>query len=257
VRRAVSFGVGFALAVLLAPAVGAQTSAVDSIVPAPHVMPIDAATVRPGMFSYATSLDHDTVSVPFGRRTVLMIPTSYAGVPAMLLLETRDAAVDSARDSLFVDPVSLAPMHWNATIGRANMAFEFRGDTAYGGTSAPTGKRSQVTTIPRGALINAAMLETTLRSLPLGLGFQDSTLTLSVNPNTQVLLPTSIAVIGRETVRVPAGAFDCWVVSVHAGDRGRGLYWVSTGNPVVVQSELDVGSIPGEAYVSRLVTQLP
>jgi hypothetical protein len=176
----------------------------------------------------------------------------------MLLLETRDATVDSARDSLFVDPVSLAPMHWNATIGQANMAFEFRGDTAYGGTSAPTGTRSQVATIPSGTLINAAMLETALRSLPLGAGFQDSTLTLSVNLNTQFTLPTSVAVIGRETVRVPAGAFDCWVVSVHAAERGRGLYWVSTTSPVVVQSEVDIGgAAPGSEYVSKLVSQLP
>jgi len=223
----------------------------------PHVFAVNAASVRPGLFEYSTSLVHDTVSTPYGRRTVAFVQTAYAGAPAALLLETRLSAMDSATDSLFVDPVTLAPLHWTGVLGAARLAFEFRGDTAYGGTVAPTGRRSAVTVVPAGTIVSAAMLETALRALPLTAGYQDSTATLSVNLHDEVLVPTSISVIGRETVRVPAGSYDCWVVSVHAGDRGRGLYWVTTSNPIVVRSELDVGGTPGERYVSSLVSATP
>lgn len=233
----------------------AQTGGVDSAKGvAPHLFSVNAESVPPGQFVYATSLDHDTVSTPYGSRIVSLAAATYAGAPASLLVETRLSPIDTARDSLFVDPVSLAPLHWIGTIGQAQIAFEFRGDTAYGGTSAPTGRRSEVTIVPAGTLVSAAMLETALRALPLAPGYQDSTNTLSVNLHDETLVPTTLSVIGRETIRVPAGSFDCWVVSVHAGDRGRGLYWVSTDRHVVVRRDLDVGGTPGEEYVSTLLS---
>jgi hypothetical protein len=67
-----------------------------------------------------------------------------------------------------------------------------------------------------------------------------------------MVLPTRIAVIGEDRVRVPAGEFDCWVVSVRAADATRGLYWVTKQDPIVVRSALDVPSMGGAQYVSAL-----
>ena len=52
-------------------------------------------------------------------------------------------------------------------------------------------------------------------------------------------------------MRVPAGTFDCWVVAVHA-DAGRGLYWVTKPDPIVVRSALDVPAMGGAQLVSAL-----
>jgi len=253
--RRVAVAVCTSCLALVGPAARAQTAGGDSARSGvPHVLSVNAAAVPPGQFVYATSLAHDTASMQYGSRIVSLVAATYAGAPASLLVETRLSPTDTARDSLFVDPVSLTPLHWVGSIGPAQIAFEFRGDTAYGGTSAPTGRRSAVTIVPPGTLVSAAMLETALRALPLVPGYQDSTNTLSVNLHDETLVPTTLSVIGREMVRVPAGTFDCWVVSVHAGDRGRGLYWVSTDRHVVVRSELDVGGTPGEEYVSTLLS---
>jgi hypothetical protein len=98
------------------------------------------------------------------------------------------------------------------------------------------------------------MLEAELRLLPLQAAWEDSTSTLVVTLGGNTVLPTRISVIGEDRVRVPAGQFDCWVVSVHAGDVARGLYWVTKTDPIVVRSSLDVPTMGGAQLVSALVT---
>jgi hypothetical protein len=182
-----------------------------------------------------------------------MTNASYAGTPAFLLLETRADPVLPYTDSLFVETATLHPIHWGSTIGRARLSIEFRGDTAYGGTSAPAGRRSIVASMPAGTLVSGAMLEAALRLLPLQSGWEDSASTLSVTLNGATALPTRIAVIGEDRVRVPAGQFDCWVVSVRAGENARGMYWITKRDPMIVRSSIDIPTMNGAQYVSSLI----
>ena len=108
-----------------------------------------------------------------------------------------------------------------------------------------------VAAIPSGTMISSAMLETVLRLLPLTTGWEDSTGTLSISLAGNTVIPTRLSVIGEDRVRVPAGTYDCWVVAVHA-DAGRGLYWVTKTDPIVVRSVLDVPAMGGAQLVSAL-----
>ena len=214
---------------------------------------LDATLLRPGEFVYETSLERDASSTILGTRTISVARSTYASSSAWLLLETRSIDALPAAESLFVDPVGLRPMHWSSTLGQARLAMEFRGDTAYGATSAPIARRSMVTTIPSGTFVNAAMLETALRLLPFGTAWEDSAATLSVTLSGQTVVPTRLSVLGEDQIRVPAGTFDCWVVAVHA-DASRGLYWVTKRDPMVVRSVLDVPSLGGAQLVSALTS---
>lgn len=214
---------------------------------------VDATRLVAGQFVYQTVLEHEINGTPLGTRTVSVSPTNYGGVPAWLLVESRIGDAVPAVDSLIADLTSLRPIHWGSTIARARLSAEFRGDTVYGGTSAPAGRKSLVATLPPGALINAPMLETVLRLLPLRTAWEDSATMVSVALNGITTMPTRIAVIGEDNVRVPAGQFDCWVVSVRAGDVTRGMYWITKRDPMVVRSALDVPSMGGAQYVSSLV----
>jgi hypothetical protein len=241
--------VGFA-ALALTRGAGAQTPAG---IPLLHRMRLDAAAVRAGQYVYQVTLEHDAVTTTVGTRTVTVSMATYAGSPAWLMLETR--AGDSASfdtDSLFADLASLHPLHWGASAGSARIAAEFRGDTAYGATSGPPGRHSMIATVPAGTFISSAMLETVLRTLPLRATWEDSATTLTASLNGTATLPTRIAVIGEDQVRLPAGTFDCWVVAVHAGETARGLYWVTKQDPMVVRSALDVPSMGGAQLVSAL-----
>jgi hypothetical protein len=95
------------------------------------------------------------------------------------------------------------------------------------------------------------MLETVLRLLPLQLAYEDSANVVSVTLGSNASLPTRFAVIGEDRVRVPAGTFDCWVVSVRA-DAGRSLYWVTKRDPIVVRAALDVPSVGGAQLIYAL-----
>jgi len=214
---------------------------------------VNASALRPGEFVYETTLERDASTTRLGIRTVSVSQASYAGGAAWLLMETR--AGDSgppAVDSLFTDLSSLRPLHWSASIGPSRLLLEFRGDTAFGGTSGPPGRHSLAIGMPHGTLVSSAMLETELRLLPLQTAWEDSTNTLFVSLGSTMVLPTRVAVIGEDRVRVPAGQFDCWVVSVRAADATRGLYWVTKRDPIVVRSALDIPIMGGAQYVSAL-----
>jgi hypothetical protein len=232
--------------------VTAGSPPVDTTAP-PRGFHVFAGALHPGQFLYQTVLERDASTTPLGSRTVSTTLTNYGGTPAWLLLETRTGAGIPATDSLIADTASLQPIHWNSIVGQARLGIEFRADTAFGATTAPAGRRSIVATIPAGTIVSPAMLETVLRLLPLQPGWHDSTTTLSVLLGATALLPTQLSVIGEDRVQVPAGSFDCWVVSVRAAS-AHGLYWVTKSDPIVVRSAIDVPSLGGAEMVSALTS---
>lgn len=212
--------------------------------------PIDPTLLKPGSFVYDMSLERDASTTPLGSRTVSVTMTPYAGSPAWLLLETRIGDRIAATDSLVVDP-SLHPLHWNALLGQARLAAEFRGDSAYGATTGPPGHRSVVMALPPRTIVSGAMLETMLRIAPIQIGWEDTVATLSVSLTGASVSPTRMYVVSEDKVRVPAGTFDCWVVAVQS-EGSKGLYWVTKQDPIVVRSTLDVPALGGAQLVSAL-----
>ena len=229
----------------------AQTSSPDSAV-AVRRFRIPAAPLGPGQFTYQTTLERGSGTTTIGTRTTTVSISSYAGSPAWVLVEARSGDGVGATDTLFAGLTDLHPIHWSSALAGARLAAEFRGDTVFGATSAPSGRRSMVLSMPSGTLVSGSMLEAALRVLPLQTGWEDSTSTLSVSLANNSVIPTRLSVIGEDRVRVPAGTYDCWVVAVHA-DPGRGLYWVTKQNPIVVRSAIDIPSMGGAQLVSALI----
>ena len=212
---------------------------------------LDATALRPGQFVYETTLERNSTTTVLGSRTVTAARTTYNAAPAWLLLETRSSDGIPSADSLLTDITGLHPLHWSSTQGLARLGAEFRGDTAFGATAAPSSRRSMITVVPSGTLVSSAMLETALRLLPLQTAWEDSATALSITLSSTTVVQTRFSVIGEDRVQVPAGTFDCWVVAVHA-DASRGLYWVTKHDPQVVRSALDVPSLGGAQLVSAL-----
>ncbi|HEY4216922.1 MAG TPA: hypothetical protein VGM67_07280 [Gemmatimonadaceae bacterium] len=214
------------------------------------------AGLRSGQYTYQATLESGTNTTIIGTRTVTISPATYGGSPTWLLLENRTGNGIAASDSLYLDFTSLNPVHWSSTLGDARVAAEFRSDTVFGGVTSPVGRRSMITRVPPGTLVNATELETVLRLAPLQTAWEDSTSMLSISLGDNTVLPTRMSVIGDDRVRVPAGTFDCWVVAVHA-DPARGLYWVTKENPMVVRSTVDVPTLGGAQLVNSLVSATP
>lgn len=216
------------------------------------------STQRPDTLVHRDSIwVHDSLSVPIGGRTISAGQATYQGSPAWLLLETRTTERGLATDSLLVRRDDMRPLHWGATLGPARLSAEFVSDTAlFGATSGPTGRRSVVAAVPPGALISGAMLETMLRLLPLQPGWRDSTVAVSITLGSNLLLPTTLSVVRQESVSVPAGTFDCWVVDARAAG-AETFYWVSRQNPVVVRSIQALPNMGGARLVTELMRVVP
>jgi len=235
-------------ALTLATSAAAQVPVSDTT---QHHFRLDAGALRPGQFIYETTLERNSTTTVLGSRTISATRTTYNAMPAWLLLETRSNDGIPSADSLITDVTGLRPLHWSSAQGLARLGAEFRGDTAFGATAAPSGRRSIVAVVPSGTMISSAMLETALRLLPLQTAWEDSTTALSITLGNTSIVPVRLAVIGEDRIQVPAGTFDCWVVAVHA-DAARGLYWVTKRDPEVVRSALDVPTLGGAQLVSAL-----
>ena len=75
-----------------------------------------------------------------------------------------------------------------------------------------------------------------MRLLPLRAGWSGS---VQAGPfGTATFRLTSLRVVGEETIRVPAGEFDCWRVAMGAGPTGFQTLWVSKAERLLVRSRI-------------------
>jgi hypothetical protein len=231
--------------------VGSRVAAQVPADPTQRRFRVDASSLRPGQLTYQTTVVRDTIGSPAGNRMVTLSDTSYGGAPAWLIVERRDGDGIIIADSLVAARVDFRPMHWVSTNGPARLGAEFVGDSIYAVVTSPVGRRSIVALSTPGTLVNAAALETALRLLPLQSGWQDSTTALAITVGSNVGLFTRLAVTGEETVTVPAGSFDCWIVTA-TSEAGQAIYWVSKRDPVVVRSSQVVASLGGARVLNEL-----
>lgn len=239
-------------ALALAGALSAQVPT-DTV---PHQFRLDGSTVRAGQVVYQTSIERDSLAPVVGWRTITLAETTYGTAPAWLVLETRVALGPTLTDSLIVSRNELRAAHWSSLLGDARIGLEFSGDSLFGAVAAPQGKRSVAASAPPGLLVNQAMLELALRTLPLRLDWVDSTGSLSVTMGGVTTIPTTLTVTGEEEIRAPAGTFECWIVGATAG-QARATYWVAKRERVVVQSVQYLSTPDNARIVGQLIRLAP
>lgn len=213
---------------------------------APRIRP-DGGGLSPVVLTYVATMQHGTEIKPIGERTVQLARTTYGGLSAWEIVETRGAGASAAVDTLVVDYLTLSPFHWGATqpmpglpggtppIG-ARIAAEFRSDTILGVMSSPAGRRSVIAAIQPGAYVTAAHFEVALRGMPIAApNWRDSTWLMVSGIGKSSSLAASMQVIGEEKLITTAGSFDCWIVAL-ATEQGSTQYWVAKTDRIVVQS---------------------
>jgi hypothetical protein len=101
-------------------------------------------------------------------------------------------------------------------------------------------------------------LDVYLAALPLTEGYTATLRTFNVQQ--QQVRPMRVEVTGTETIEVPAGSFDTYVVELSAldgGDAGTGTYYVMQAAPHhVVRSETNLGAQMGGATATTQLTVL-
>ena len=233
---------------LHAQATSLVTLRADSV---PHRLPIDATRLRPARLHYRTTVLRDSTTLFAGELQFDVVETQYTGAPALLLVQAGAQGTATMSDSLVVSRADLRPLHWSATQGVARLAAEFTPDTIFGAMSSPLGRQNIVIGNPADLLVSAVAVDAVLASLPLSSGWRDSVHVLVVDAGGATTAPATIAVDGEERVTVPAGEYDCWVVSLET-ERGSARYWVSKEQPLIVRSEQILPQIGGAVLTREL-----
>lgn len=218
-----------------------------------HRLTLDATKIQPARFAYRLTLARDTITNEMGDQSVAISTLDYAGTPALLLARVGTEGVAALSDSLVVRRDDLRPLHWIASHGVARVAAEFTADSIYGASSSPLGRLNVVLPNRADLLVNSAAVDVALASLPLTAAFRDSAEMLLVDAGGAALTPVSMAIEGEERITVPAGDFDCWVVSLET-ERASARLWVTKVGQVVARSEQLLPELDG-ALLTRVLVQ--
>ena len=216
-----------------------------------HRLPIDASRLRPARLHYRATFTQDSTTLFTGDVQFDVAETQYTGAPALLLVQSGTHGTTAMIDSLVVSRADLRPLHWSAAQGVARLAAEFTPDTIFGAMSSPLGRQNIVLANRADLLVSAAAVDAVLASLPLSSGWRDSVHVLVVDAGGATTSPATITVDAEERIVVPAGEYDCWVVSLET-ERGSARYWVSKEQPIVVRSEQILPQIGGAVLTREL-----
>jgi len=218
-----------------------------------HRLVLDATRIQPAQFAYRLTLTRDTVTSSMGDQTLAISTLEYAGTSALLLARGGVQGVAAVSDSLIVRRDDLRPLHWIASHGVARVAAEFTPDSIYGASSSPLGRLNIVLPNRADLLVNSAAVDVVLASLPLVAAWRDSAEMLLVDSGGAALAPVSLSIEGEERITVPAGEFDCWVVSLET-ERASARLWVTKQGQVVARSEQILPELDG-AMLTRVLLQ--
>ncbi|PYP68352.1 MAG: hypothetical protein DMD26_02235 [Gemmatimonadetes bacterium] len=218
-----------------------------------HRLALDPTHIQAATFTYRVALTRDTVTSPIGDQRFVVTLLDYAGTPALMLARDGMEGVSATSDSLIVRRSDLRALHWTVVHGLARVAAEFTADSIFGAMSSPLGKQNVVMANPPDVLVNAMDVDAVLASLPLANGWRDSASVLVVDAGGAASAPATLAVEGEERVTVPAGDFDCWIVSLET-ERGSERVWVTKQGQIVVRAEQVLPDLAG-AVITRVLVQ--
>ena len=209
---------------------------------------VDPAQIAPGRYTYGGRTVTDGLHTrAFKLTTISISRTTWHGTPALIAVRDGPLITRVSLDSITVSAKDLTPLHWaswyptqkpvgsvHADFVADSVTIVMKGRIDTSGTFAYP-QRS-------GRLPQEWAHYLAIPSLPLAIGWHGVLeIAAPFHPHahayfTKGWATISLRVVGRERVKVPAGVFDCWKVSV--GESGLDSYiWASTASHVVVRSQ--------------------
>lgn len=190
-----------------------------------------ARAVAPGSWRYTSKATANGQSTDVGSRRLTL---ERRGAGGWLLLDQLQNPTAEAVDSLHLAGDDLATerrsIHARTLGGTATVTMQFGRDSIVGSVVTPGQTVPLRLSNPRGALASDGVLLVALGRLPLARAWSGTTSLL--NPQSGTTVPVALRVTGSESVTVPAGTFDAWVVTANAAGSAT-TFWVAKGGPVV------------------------
>jgi hypothetical protein len=231
----VSWKVGLVACAVVGAA--APASAQDLVDPIPSpARQLDGTRLRPATLTYVATIRRDDSTRVVGDRSVAITEMLHFGFPAWQIVESTSAPQPYAlADTTIVERATLRLLHWGSYVDFTRVVADFRSDSIFGGITTPVGRRTMVGDLPATAWITAAQTEAAISVYPLIPDLRDSVTIVATETSRSTTLRAELAVLGEERVTVPAGSYDCWIVTLTT-DAGGPTYWVAKRDGVIVRS---------------------
>lgn len=253
--------IGSSLAVVFACASGGTVPAAAPAAPAAATAtPASAMLVAPGSAALAPStrvyvarIFSEGEAHRLGFRTLELADGSYDGTNAWLLAESRKIGQVVLAETLYVSKATLQPLHRVVHTPDSEITTHFASDSVITTFTGDSVNARVALPEERNLVGNIYWLEPMFASLPLAAGWKDSATTLFVGPHDHARVVMRMEVVGQDSVLVPDGTFDCWVMNLQVGDTQEHL-WIRKSDRVLIKQDTPVAGIAG-AKVQLLLAE--
>ena len=195
--------------------------------------------IRAGTATYTARGEVQGQTQDLGTREITVSDTVVAGAHAWLVVNRMRVGGVPAVDSVLMRADDLSPISRHADLRVARLALEVRDGVLSGEMQAPRGTLPLSLRPGERSFLNYHALRSALREWPLAAGWRGTAGVLELRGRTE-FTPVTLEVTGEERIRVPAGEFDCWIVSV-AGAAIDERWWVSKAGHRVVRTREVMG----------------
>lgn len=232
----------------LAVAAPAGAQAADTAAQA-LAQPATIAKLKPMKWLYVMSLvTGESTPQRIGFRTLSLTDTTYQGAPAWLVIDSRQMHTVTYAESLYVARADLAPLYRVEHTPTGQTVSRYARDsirTAFDDDSA--GHAAVATAADPGALPAFYLVEGLLSASPLGPSWSATARMTTIGRDTSGVVSLALRTVGQETINVPDGVFDAWVLTLTLG-RSEERLWVRKSDGVVLREEVPVSGMAGAKF---------
>ena len=180
---------------------------------------VNASLLRPLSLAYkgAVVMGSKTINLDIART---IAKGAVGGAPTWRIVTNQSSDMGAAVDTFDVDASSLLPLRWAVKQGPAVVVINYSAAGVKGAVK--MGTQDVPIDVPLNAPVfgDGSSLEVLVGALPLGPAYKT---TLRVfDFQTQKSRSMSLAVVGSESVTVPAGTFDCYKLEIKPIDEESG-----------------------------------
>jgi len=236
----------------VAPA-AATTAAVSAATPDAAQIARWAAEVAPSKHVYVARIFSEGQAHRLGFRSLELSDATYKGANAWLLMESRTMGTVVLAESLFVSKSTGAPLYRVAHTPDSQIDTHYTPDSVVTTFSGDSGDVRVSLPDEAGLVGNIYWLEPVLATLPLANGWKGNATTLFVGPHDHARVVMQMEIVGQDSVQVPDGTFDCWMMNLQVGDTQEHL-WIRKSDRVLIKQDTPVAGIAG-AKVQLLLAE--
>jgi len=178
------------------------------------------------------------------------------GKPAWRVTTNAQTPMGEAQDTWILDAETLLPIHRSVKQGPVTIELDFTPEKVAGKIATPQGEVPVDAALDAPVVGDEAALGALLVALPWQAGYETTVRTFDIQR--QKVRPWKLAVVGEETVTVPAGEFACWKVSLTPLDDegGGGFLWIAKEKPLVVLTGIKVPTPMGALDTTTQLTKV-